>query len=172
MILRRHVTMLAVAAGVLLPALSNAQTASIAIVDTTRAAANSKEGKAAEQVLKDLRDRKREEFGPKDEKLKRLRDEYETQRFVLSKEALQERELELLKMQRGLERDLEEAQEEFEIEQRKLMQPILKSILRVVNEVARDKGYGVILEKTSRGLLFYSDQLDITDEVILRLNEG
>ncbi len=172
MILRGHVTTLAVAVGILLPAISNAQMVGIAIVDTTRAAANSKEGKAAEQVLKDLRDRKREEFGPKDEKLKRLRDEYETQRFVLSKEALQERELELLKMQRGLERDLEEAQEEFEIEQRKLMQPILKSILRVVNEVARDKGYGVILEKTSPGVLFYSDQLDITDEVIQRLNEG
>ena len=170
MTLRRPLLACALALGLLLPAVASAQAPKIAFVDTTRAAANSKEGKSADQYLKDLRERRRDEFRPKDEKLKRMRDEYETQRFVLSKEALQEREIDLLKMQRNLERDLEEAQEEFEIEQRKRMQPILKSILKVVDEIARDAGYGVVFEKTSPGLLFYSDALDITDKVIERLN--
>jgi outer membrane protein len=161
---------LAASAILVLPGLAQAQTV-VAFVDTTRAAANSTDGKAAEQKLKALRDKKRGEFQPQDEKLKRMREEYETQRFVLSREALQEREIEILKTQRNLERDLEGAQEEFEIEQRRLMQPILKSILDVVNQVAKDKGYGLVLEKTSPGVLFYSDQLDITDEVITRLNK-
>lgn len=152
------------------PAAASAQSVKIAFVDTTRAAANSKEGRAADLYLKNLRETKRDEFRPKDEKLKRMRDEYETQRFVLSKEALQERELELMKTQRDLERDLQAAQEEFEIEQRKRMQPILKSILDVVNDIARDGGYDVVLEKTSPGVLFFSDALDITDKVIERLN--
>ena len=165
----RRTSVLGLALGLLLPVVASAQEQKIAFVDTTRAAANSKAGKAADQFLKDLRDRKRSEFKPKDAKLKRLRDEYETQRFVLSKDALQERELDLLKVQRGLERDLEEAQEEFEIEQRKRMQPILKSILKVVNEVARDGSYVLVLEKTSPGVLFYADSLDITDQVIERL---
>ena len=102
----------------------------------------------------------------------RLRDEYETQKYVLSRDALQEREIELLKHQRNLERDLQEAQEEFEIEQRKLMQPILKHILETVQAIARDRGLVVVLEKTSPGVLFYSETLDITDEVIQRLNES
>ena len=169
MTLRRPLLAFALALGLLLPAVASAQAPKIAFVDTTRAAANSKEGKSADQYLKDLRERKRDEFRPKDEKLKRMRDEYETQRFVLSKEALQEREIDLLKVQRNLERDLEEAQEEFEIEQRKRMQPILKSILKVVNEVARDGSYDLVLEKTSPGVLFYADSLDITDQVIERL---
>ncbi len=170
MTLRRPLLACALALGLLLPAVASAQAPKIAFVDTTRAAANSKEGKSADQYLKDLRERRRDEFRPKDEKLKRMRDEYETQRFVLSKEALQEREIDLLKVQRNLERDLEEAQEEFEIEQRKRMQPILKSILKVVDEIARDGDYGVVFEKTSPGVLFYSDALDITDQVIERLN--
>lgn len=170
MTLRRPLLASALALGLLLPAVASAQSLKIAFVDTTRAAANSKEGKAADQYLKDLRERRRDEFRPKDEKLKRLREEYDTQRFVLSNEALQEREIDLVKLQRNLERDLEEAQEEFEIEQRKRMQPILKSILKVVGEIARDEGYGVVLEKTSPGVLFYSDALDITDQVIERLN--
>jgi Skp family chaperone for outer membrane proteins len=52
------------------------------------------------------------------------------------------------------------------------MQPILKAVLNAVSNVARDKGYSVVLEKASPGVLFYSDDLDITDQVIERLNEG
>ncbi len=168
----RHLLAWSLGALLALPAAASAQQLKIGIVDTTRAAANSRDGKAAEQSLKDLRERKRDEFQPKDEKLKRMREEYETQRFVLSGDALQEREVQIMKAQRDLERDLQAAQEEFEIEHRKLMQPVLRSILKVVNEVAKDKGYDVVLERTSPGVLFYSDQLDITDEVIERLNKG
>ena len=173
--MKGHLHVLAFGLGALLalPAAASAQQSlKMGIVDTTRAAANSKDGKAAEQALKNLREQKRDEFQPKDEKLKRMREEYETQRFVLSGDALQEREVAIMKMQRDLERDLQAAQEEFEIEHRKLMQPVLRSILKVVNEVARDQGYDVVLERTSPGVLFYSDELDITDEVIERLNAG
>jgi outer membrane protein len=162
---------LALAAAMMVPVLASAQGLGVAIVDSRRAAANSKEGKAAEQQLKDLSSRKRDEFMPKEEKLKRAREEYETQRFVLSKEALQEREIEIVKLRRNMERDLEEAQEEMAIEERKLMQPILRKILRAVKDVARAQGYQVVLERSSPGVLFYSDDLDITDLVIAKLNE-
>ncbi len=162
---------LALAAAMMVPVLASAQGLGVAIVDSRRAAANSKEGKAAEQQLKDLSSRKRDEFMPKEEKLKRAREEYETQRFVLSKEALQEREIEIVKLRRNMERDLEEAQEEMAIEERKLMQPILRKILRAVKEVARAQGYQVVLERSSPGVLFFSDDLDITDLVIAKLNE-
>lgn len=162
---------LTLAAALALPVLASAQGLGVAIVDSRRAAANSTEGKSAEQQLKDLSGKKRDEFTPKEEKLKRAREEYETQRFVLSKEALQEREIEIMKMQRNLERDLEEAQEEMAIEERKLMQPILRQILRAVTDVAKAQGYQVVLERGSPGVLFYAEELDITDLVITKLNE-
>ena len=164
---------LALAALVLLcaPAAASAQQ-KFAFVDSIRAAANSKEGKAAQERLKNMTDQKRAEFRPKEEKLKRMQEEFETQRFVLSRQALQERELDMLKGRRNLERDLQEAQDEFEIEQRKLMSPILKAVLDAVSDIAKDKGYHVVLERQSPGVLFYSDELDITDQVIERLNES
>lgn len=149
-----------------------AQTQKIAFVDSVRAASNSRDGKAAQEKLQALSDKKRDEFKPKEERFKKLQEEFETQRFVLSQEALQERELELLKTKRNLERDLEEAQEEFEIEQRRLMQPILKQIYDVVGKVAKDQGYDMVLERTTPFVLFYADSLDITEKVIERLNEG
>ena len=51
------------------------------------------------------------------------------------------------------------------------MQPILKSIMSVLNEIARDKGYDVVIERSSPGVLYYSEQLDITDRLIELLNE-
>ncbi len=158
--------------GLLIPAAARAQGPKLGIVDTKRAAAYSKEGKAADQALSKLRDTKREEFRDDQEELKRLTEEYETQRFVLSADALQDREIQIMKRRRDLERDLTAAQEEFEIEQRKLMQPILKNILRVVSKVGKKDGFDVILEKTSPGVLFYNDAIDITDRVIEGLNEG
>lgn len=157
-------------AGLLLPGVARA--GGIAIVDTTRAAANSSEGRQAEKVLTDLQEKKRSEFQPKQDELKRKAEELESQRFVLSEEALQERQFDLVKMRNDLERQLDAAKEEFEIEQRKLMQPILKRIQSVVNEVAKDEGYDLVIEKTSPGVLFFSDGLDITDQVIERLNDG
>ena len=171
MISASKIAALSLAAALALPVVAGAQGLGVAIVDSRRAAANSTEGKSAEQRLKDLSGKKRDEFTPKEEKLKRAREEYETQRFVLSKDALQEREIEIVKMRRNLERDLEEAQEEMAIEERKLMQPILRKILRAVTDVAKAQGYQVVLERGSPGVLFYDEELDITDLVIAKLNE-
>ena len=43
--------------------------------------------------------------------------------------------------------------------------------MSVVNQMARDKGYDVIMERSSPGVLYYSEQLDITDRLIELLNE-
>ena len=157
--------------GLVVPAVAEAQDLRLAFIDTRRAVANSKEGKAAEKTLTGLMEKKRDELRPFEEQLKRMQEEYETQRFVLSKEALQERELDLLKRRRDLERDMTAAQEEIEIEERKAMQPILKRIQDVLRDVGKEKGYAMILEKSSPGVLFYEESLDITDLVIQRLNE-
>ena len=115
---------------------------------------------------------KRDEFKPKEEQIQRMQEELETQKFVLSKDARQERELELLKRKRSLERDLEEAQEELQIEERKLTQPIIENIIGTVKAVARDKKYTTVLARNNPILIYHSDELDITDEVIKRLDEN
>jgi outer membrane protein len=115
---------------------------------------------------------KREELRPREAELKRLTEEFESQRFVLSKEALQEREINLLKQRRDLERDFQSAQEELEIEQRRIMDPLLRDVRAAVHKVGEANSFTVILERGSPGVLYFETGLDITDLVIQSLNEG
>jgi len=163
---------LAAAVGILLPSLARAQEVKMGFVDSRRAIFSSKAGKAVEDRLTSLMSEKREEFRPRDEKLKKQREEFDAQRFVLSQEALQEKQLELQKMRNDIERDMAAAEEEMEIEQRKLMDPLLRKTLKAVGEVGKDKKFTVILERASPGVLYYAESLDVTDLVIQRLNEN
>lgn len=168
---RRSWFSLALISVLLAPAFASSEEVKIAFVDARRAVAGSKQGKAAKQQLDEVSQKKREELRPREDELKRLTEEFESQRFVLSKEALQEREISLLKRRRDLERDFQSAQEELEIEQRRIMDPLLRAVRAAVQKVGEDKGFTVILERGSPGVLYYEDGLDITDLVIQRLND-
>jgi outer membrane protein len=156
----------------LAPAFASAEDLKIAFVDARRCVSGSKQGKAAKDQLDKVSEQKRSELKPREDELKRLTEEFESQRFVLSKDALQEREIDLLKRRRDLERDFQAAQEELEIEQRRVMDPLLRDVRAAVQKVGETKGFTVILERGSPGVLYFEDGLDITDLVIQRLNEG
>lgn len=162
----------ALVAGSLMSAGAASAANKVAIVDLKKAVSQSASGKSAEGKLKSLADKMQQEFKPKQERVKRLREELETQRFVLSKEARQDRELDIVKQTRDLERELEAAQEELQIAERKLTQPILENTLSSVKALARDEGIDLVLERSNPALIYYGEALDITDKVIERLNKG
>jgi Skp family chaperone for outer membrane proteins len=162
----------ALALSLLAPAWARAQSAiKVGVIDARRAVANSKEGKEAEKTLTSLMERKREGLRPQEDEYKRKKEELDTSRYVLSKEALAGKELELLKLENDLKRAMSAAQEEIEIEERKTMAPILTKIQQVVKNVGAEQGFSVILERSAPSMLFYDQKLDITDLVIQRLNE-
>ena len=117
-------------------------------------------------------EKKREQIEPLERDLKRKEEEFESQKYVLSRSALEERKLELVKQQRDRERSMREAQDDLEIEQRKLMQPILKQVEKALEEIGKDKDFTVILEKASPGVVYAHDSVDITDLVIQKLNDN
>jgi outer membrane protein len=108
---------------------------------------------------------------PRQDELRKLEEEYEKQKFVLSPEALQDRRFEIIKMRRDLERDLREAEDDLQIRQLQLLQPIQKKVAKVVEQVGKDNGYTMIVDKSAQGLLFYQDGNDITELVVQKLNQ-
>lgn len=168
-----YVLVLLAAAGLFVPASALAEDqVRLAIVDVTRALANSKEGKVAEKAITALMEKRRESLRPDEEELRRLSEEYQAQQFVLSKDALRERELDIVKRRNDLERNMAAAREDIEIEERKRMQPLLQRVQKVLKDLGREKGFTVILEKSSPGMLYFEDGLDITDLVTQRLDES
>jgi len=87
----------------------------VGVVDVRKAVFSSSEGKTAQQQFSKLEDEKMSELRPRQEEVRRLEEEYEKQKFVLSPDALQERRLEIVKRRRDLERDFNEAQDDLQI---------------------------------------------------------
>ncbi len=144
----------------------------LGIVDTRKALVTCKAGQDAQKGLNSLMEKKQQQFKPKEEEVKKLEQEYETQKFVLSGDALEERRIEIARLKSALERSVEEAREEMAIAERKAFQPLLTKVEGILKDIGKEKGLMVILERSSPGVLYFSDNLDITDVLIDRLNKS
>lgn len=143
----------------------------IGFVDLRKAVFSSKEGKTAQEQYTKMEEAKEGTLRPRQEEVRKLEEEYEKQKYVLSPEALQDRRFEIIKMRRDLERDLREADDDLQIRQLQLLQPIQKKVAKVVEQVGKDNGYTMILDKSAQGLLFYQEGSDITELVVQKLNQ-
>lgn len=161
-----------VALGLLLSATVAEAEFKLGVVDRRRAIMSSSAGRAGEDELAKLLEQKKKNIEPKEKELRRMAEEFEAQRFVLSQDALEDRQLDLMKRQRDLKREMEEAQESLKIEERKTLSPLLKELDAAVREVGLEKKFDLILDRSNPGVLYYVDALDITDLVIKRLNES
>lgn len=154
-----------------LPGVASAEL-KVGFVDTRRGVMSTDLGKEMDATLTKLAEDKRQEVEPAQKEFQQKQEELESQRFVLSKEALNDRLLDLQKRQRELERDLAAARDDFEVQQRKMLAPILKKFEQAVTDVGKEKGFDVILDRSVDGILYYKPALDITDLVVQRINKG
>ena len=158
------------ALALLTPALPAAADFKLALVDRQRALISSDKGKEAEKTLTQLQDTKKKELEPLSQKCKKIQEDTESQKFVMSDDALQEKAIEFQRCGRDLERDVQAAKDELVVQQQKLLQPIAKKLEEVVTAIGKEKQFDLILDRSTPGVLFAPDALDVTDIVIQRLN--
>ncbi len=95
--------------------------------------------------------------------LKKLNDDFEKQKMVLSKEAIAEKERDLQQKVKDFQRFGKDAQEELQQEDRQATSRILDEVAKVVKDFGVKGGYDVIIEKSTT--LYTADSVDLTDEV-------
>ena len=159
-------------AGLLLPGSASAEeSVKLAFVDLRKAIFASREGKAAQKEFARLEEEKLERLKPLRDELQRLQEELEKQKYLITEEALAERQLNIMKRRRDLERDIRSAEDDLQLEQLRLLQPIQKNVAKVVEELGKEKGFTMIVDKSARGLLYTDKSLNITELVVQKLNE-
>jgi outer membrane protein len=169
---RRAGMSLGLTLALVIPALPAFAEFKLAVVDQRRALLSSEGGKAAESTLSQLEEKKKKELEPRSAKCKKLQEDVESQRFVLSDEAIQERMIEFQSCQRDLERDFQAAKDEITVQNRKLLAPLAKKLEDAVKQIGKDKGFDLVLDRSTPGVLYSTDTLDITELVIKKLNEN
>ena len=111
------------------------------------------------------------EFNSMRSSLDSLMRDYEVRNLMMSEEWRKKTENDIRRKQINMEKFQQEKfgpQGEISKIQGQLMQPVLDNISRVIEKVAKDRGYDYILDKSS-GVLFALPQHDLTDYVLKEL---
>jgi len=140
----------------------------IGVINTQKILEESKIGKSIISDLEALRDRRKKELDNLKAEIDSLKRELETQANLLSQEAKREKEDALLKKQTGLRRNAEDFDKELRVKQDNALKEITGKIEKILKAIGKEQGYTIILNEAVA--LYFSTDIDITNEVIQRLN--
>ncbi|MBI4775920.1 MAG: OmpH family outer membrane protein [Deltaproteobacteria bacterium] len=141
-----------------------ADSTKIAIIDLQQCLNESMEGKRAKKVLEAKNAKLKLRLDAAQGELDKLQSEIEKQGMVLSAEVLQEKERDLRKKQRELKDMVRDFNDEMKEEENTMKLEIFKDLDAVLQKVAKDGGWDIILEK--RTVLYSVPGNDITGKVI------
>lgn len=154
------------------PKTSNAETLKVGIVDLLKALNESEAGKRAKTDLESLIKSKQASIEEKGKNIEKLRTDLEKQAAIISAEAKKAKEEELERLIRDYQRIVADSQAEVKKKEGELTGEILKDLREMINKVAQEEGYSLILENAEGIVLYANKFLDLTDKVIKRYNES
>jgi outer membrane protein len=160
------------------------RSARIAIIDMARVSAESLLGKGYAAQLEKLQtdlaaeqNRKQSDLAKLDAALKTLQDELEKQGAVLSEEARERKQVEIVRKGRERQAFLEDGQADLRRMQERLQQQAQSinnefqlKIRPLVEQVAKEKGYDLVLD--SQVAYTINREFDLTRDVIVKSDEA
>ncbi len=141
----------------------------VGVLDLQRIMIESNEGKKLDTSLKAKHGEMQKDLDKKQQELVDMQKDIEKQSLMLSMDAKEDRQKEFEKKKRELAYLAQDMNEEMNKFRTEAQNELLKLIVGVVETIAKNKKFDMITER--RTLLYYSEGLDITGEVIEELNK-
>ncbi|NUR53801.1 MAG: OmpH family outer membrane protein [Acidobacteria bacterium] len=133
-------------------------------------AANSAAGKEASTRLKVLNDKKVAEINEKNKQLQATQTKMNTSAGVLSESARSQLEKDIDRMQRDIQFSQQNAQAEVNDLQNELQGEFQQKLIPMIKAIAEEKGLQAVFSIQDSGVAYWDPGLDISDEVIKRLD--
>jgi len=156
-------------AGLGLPSTAWSQT-KIAVVDLQLALASTQEGKVAKDKLESMTKKKQKELDDKVGAIKKMEDEMQKQMPLMSEAGKKDMLEKYRKEMMALQEMYVSNQTELAKEKAKILEPLLKKMSAIVQDLALSGGYTLILDKADGTVLYNDPAVDLTSEVIKRYN--
>lgn len=150
--------------------LSAAEPVTIGYVDMQRVIEESKVGKKAFAVLKEKYAEPQAALDKEEQAILQLQQSTSRDGALMSQAELDKRKTEIQERVLQLQRKAAMAQQELSQDQAKLGGGIIKPAQEIVTDLAKEKKLSAVFERNQSGLLFIQDGLNLTDEVIKRLD--
>ncbi len=168
----KRVLIAAVVAGLfMLPTMASAGTTKIGVVDLQQVIANSKQGKEATAKLKKEYEQKKAKVDKKKAEVERLREELQKKSALLSEKAKQAKQDEYREALRELQHLIDDSKSDLRLKENELRQQLLKQAVEVVQKLAKEKGYGLVIDM-SGGVVYAAPSLNLSKEALKRFDKG
>ena len=140
----------------------------VGIIHIQNAILSTKDGQKAAAELQQRMGPKQKELEKKQSETQSLQNKLRTSSNTASEEIKQQLMRDIDARTKAYNRDLEDAQAEFEQEQQKLLQELGAKIMAVVDKYATDNGYSLVLDVSSQQtpVLYAASSVDITRAIV------
>jgi outer membrane protein len=106
------------------------------------------------------------------QELQGLIGQYEQQEAMLSEEAKTNRQEEIRLKQTQYQQRISELEQQAGLRQAELVEPVMERINAVIEDIRADGGYSMIFDVAAQGIISADPDLDLTAEVVRRLQAG
>jgi outer membrane protein len=144
----------------------------IAVIDTEQILRESSSGKKALADLKKLQDQKEGELKARQQEIKDLQSKAQEGRLSLAEDKLRELEKQLEDRVISARRLQDDATRELNKRRDEVLAQIDSKVMPIINQLGKEGGYTMIFRKFESGLIFVDDAVDITPQVIQRMDGG
>ncbi len=143
----------------------------VAYVDMQRALNQCEAGKDAKRQISAEVEKIQKEFAGRQKELEKIKEDLEKRGSVLSESARQQKERDYQAKLRDLQRLQRDYEEDLRRKDRELSDRILKNLEAIIKKMGEEGKYTFILEKNQPAVIYISKGLDLTDEVIKRIDK-
>ena len=143
----------------------------VGIVDIDQAISSTEEGKSAREEFARKQREAESAVQPMLDRYRQLEEDFKAKKFVLSDEALFQKQLDLAEMRNQIQNKMKELEGQLQVDQKRLEGPLTKKLVDIIEATGKDKGFTMIFRRGAPGLLYSREALDITDLVIEKYNQ-
>ena len=143
----------------------------IGVVDIDQAISSTTEGKAAREEFARKQREAQAKFQPMLDRYQALEEELKAKKFVLSDDALYQKQLDLAEMRNEIQSKMREIEGQLQVDQKRLEIPLVQKLEGIIEELGKSQGFTLIIRRGAPGVLYTREALDVTQLVIERYNK-
>jgi outer membrane protein len=140
----------------------------VAIVDVQKVMNTSEAAKGIKAQVDKLRASYQATVQSKNDELRKMEQDLQQQRAVLSPDALQQRQRDFEQKVASAQKDVQDRRTKIEIALDKAMQQVEETVKQIVEQISKENGITLVLP--AQAVIHAEPDMDITPEVLRRLN--
>jgi outer membrane protein len=168
--MRTVVPCLIAAAIAMAAAPSSAQSLKVAVIDVNRIMTDSARGKAVIEGIDKMQADRTAQLKTLNDELVEMQKRFQEGRLSLAEDKLAELQAQIEDRNRNFQRAREDAERDIQKRRADEIEKVEAAVFPIINAIGKEGGYTLIFNKFQSGLVYAEDAIDITEQVIQKLD--